>query len=311
MGPRAQGARSGRGLDSAVGHSDRRASIPAGSHGGTRCPTLRRVRWPVRNQPSHRVKRHSSHRSAALTVALAAAMAWMGAACSASPSAVRHEPTSSSSAASTTLPPPSVTTTSAPVAGHRDLAVTKISVTFTDTTRAVTSGGRTLAPERALPTIVWLPSTADRLPLVVFAHGYDVGPDTYSRFCTQLASTGYVVAAPSFPLEDPSRGNGLDRSDLPNEAADVSFVISSMASDARFASRLAAPRVAVVGHSDGADVALMVGYAQGHVDPRVRAIVADAPDPITDQVVPSDVPLLLVQGDADDVVPYSSSQTVF
>jgi len=146
---------------------------------------------------------------------------------------------------------------------------------------------------------------------VVFAHGYDVGPDTYSRFCTQLASTGYVVAAPSFPLEDPSRGNGLDRSDLPNEAADVSFVISSMASDARFASRLAAPRVAVVGHSDGADVALMVGYAQGHVDPRVRAIVADAPDPITDQVVPSDVPLLLVQGDADDVVPYSSSQTVF
>ena len=70
-------------------------------------------------------------------------------------------------------------------------------------------------------------------------------------------------------------------------------------------------RIAVVGHSDGADVVLLVGYGSGHVDPRVRAVVADAPDPMTGGVEPSSVPLLLVQGTADSVVPYSSSQDVF
>jgi pimeloyl-ACP methyl ester carboxylesterase len=144
----------------------------------------------------------------------------------------------------------------------------------------------------------------------VFVHGYDVGPLTYQRFCSNLSSSGYVVAAPSFPLEDPQRGFGLDRGDLPNEATDVSFVISSLEGGA-LAKEIDPSRIAVVGHSDGADVALMMSDEQATADARVRAVLADAPDPIDATVVPAPTPLLLVQGTADSVVPYTASQTVF
>ena len=58
-------------------------------------------------------------------------------------------------------------------------------------------------------------------------------------------------------------------------------------------------------------MALEVGYEQGTVDHRVRAVVAIAPDPIAAPLAPSTAPLLLVQGTADSVVPYTASQTVF
>ena len=179
-----------------------------------------------------------------------------------------------------------------------------------DTGRTVTSDGVVLAPTRSLPTYLWTPVPAGRYPLVVFVHGYDTGPLRYERFCAALASAGYVVAAPSFPLEDPSRGNGLDRGDLPNEATDVSFVITSLEAGAT-ADRLEPSEIAVVGHSDGADVALEVGYEQGTVDHRVQAVVADAPDPITAPTEATAVPLLLVDGTADSIVPYASSQAVY
>jgi fermentation-respiration switch protein FrsA (DUF1100 family) len=56
----------------------------------------------------------------------------------------------------------------------------------------------------------------------------------------------------------------------------------------------------------------MVGYQVGKVDSRVGAIVAIAPDAMQGAVAPPpDAPLLLVQGNADTVVPYANSQTVF
>jgi dienelactone hydrolase len=179
-----------------------------------------------------------------------------------------------------------------------------------DTTRDVVRGGTVLAPGRALPTYVWTPSGTGPFPLVVFIHGYDVGPLTFQRFCSNLASSGYVVAAPSFPLEDPQRDFGLDRADLPHEATDVSFVITTL-EDGTLAKEIDPSRIAVIGHSDGADVALMMSYEQGTADARVRAVIADAPDPIDRSIVPSGSPLLLVQGTADSVVPYTASQTVF
>jgi dienelactone hydrolase len=207
-------------------------------------------------------------------------------------------------------PRPTVSPTPPTVAPIRNLAVSMTRTTFIDASRPVVSHGTTLAVSRTLPTYLWSPTGTGPYPLVVFAHGYDSGPLGYARFCSELASSGYVVAAPSFPLEDPSRGFGLDRADLPNEATDISFVITSLVAQAAVL-RIAPTRVAVVGHSDGADAVLLIGYGLVYVDDRVEAVVADAPDPISGTVVPSTVPLLLVQGTADSVVPYSSSQTVF
>jgi dienelactone hydrolase len=220
-------------------------------------------------------------------------------------------------ALTTTRPPaataPTTTGTTAPPAVQpplRGLAVTMTELPLVDTSRKLVNDGVVLAPQRSLPTYVWTPTAPGAYPLVVFVHGYNIGPLQYQRFCSTLASSGYVVAAPSFPLEDPSRGNGLNRADLPNEAIDVAFVITSLEASAP-ANKIQPGRIAVVGHSDGADVALLVGYEQGTVDSRVQAIVSDAPDPITSTIAPSSVPLLLIQGTADSIVPYSSSQTVF
>jgi dienelactone hydrolase len=198
----------------------------------------------------------------------------------------------------------------APSAFVRGLAVTMSQVPIIDASRQVVSNGTVVASERRLPTYMWMPSGSGPFPLVVFVHGYDVGPLTYQRFCSTLAAAGYVVAAPSFPLEDPASGLGLNEADLPNEVADVSFVITTLGGEP-FASKIDLKEVAVVGHSDGADVALMMSYEQGTLDGRVRAVVSDAPDPIAGTSVSSSVPLLLLQGTADSVVPYSASETVF
>ena len=205
------------------------------------------------------------------------------------------------------VPPTTGTTIPAP---ERSLAVQSTVLPLVDTSRDVVSGGVELAPERTLTTTVWWPMAPGRYPLVVFASGYDVGPSTYARFCSTLASAGYVVAAPSFPLEDPAQGFPLDRGDLPNEAGDVSFVISQMIGGP-LAAMVDPSRVGVVGHSDGADVALEVGYEQQNPAGRPAAVVAVAPDPLTAPVASTSRPLLLVQGSADSVVPYSASQDVF
>jgi len=235
---------------------------------------------------------------ASLAVLMVAAIAGGGVAgCASSPGAARTPAShrGDGTAPTTTAPRPAVT-----------LSVRAL----VDDTRPVVSGGEDLSAERALPTSVWTPAGPGPFPLVVFVPGFDKGPLDYQRFCAALASSGFVVAAPSFPQEDPARGFPLDESHLGDEAADVSFVIASLTGGTT-ADKVDRSEVAVVGHSDGADVALLVGYGQGTVDGRVAAVVADAPDPMTVGVVPSRTPLLLVQGTADSVVPYSASQTVF
>ena len=215
------------------------------------------------------------------------------------------------SGATTTLGSDSPSTgPAAPPAPVRALAVTMTEVPIVDVSRSVVRQGTGLAQQRSLPTYVWSPTASGHYPLVIFVHGYNLGPLNYARFCSALASSGYIVAAPSFPLEDPTRGLGLDRSDLPNEATDVSFVITAL-EHTPLSHQFKSSQIAVVGHSDGADVALMVGYQVGKVDQRVRAIVADAPDPMSGSIAASTAPLLLFQGTADSVVPYSASETVF
>ena len=209
----------------------------------------------------------------------------------------------------TTAPPPSPP--AAAGQGLRGLPVSTTTLSFVDSSRPVVTGGATVDSARRLPTIVYVPQgPSGPLPLVVFAHGYQLGPSDYERVCRQMASAGYVVAAPSFPLADATRGNGLDRDDLPNEATDVSFVITALL-DSSIGQRLDPSHIAVVGHSDGADVALMVGYQSGKVDPRVGAVVAMSPDAMTGPIAAGGPPLLLEHGDADTIVPYSNSTMVF
>ena len=71
-------------------------------------------------------------------------------------------------------------------------------------------------------------TAAGSFPLVVFGHGFAVTPQLYRRMLVAWARAGYVVAAPVFPLENANAPGGPDESDLVNQPADMSLVISRL-----------------------------------------------------------------------------------
>jgi len=148
---------------------------------------------------------------------------------------------------------------------------------FVDRTRSVTlpSGTRVT---RSLRTVVRYPTTPGRHPLIVFAHGFALVPDTSRRLLDAWARAGYVVAAPVFPRTSTVAPGGPTESDLINQPRDVSVVISrllvlSMNSRGVLAGKIDPTRIAVAGQSDGGVTALAVAYDQRFRDPRIRAAI--------------------------------------
>ena len=189
-----------------------------------------------------------------------------------------------------------------------------------DPSRPTVSRGTTLSATRSLPTVVTYPTgSGGPWPLVVFAHGFRLGPPGYARLVATMTAAGYVVAAPSFPLADEAvAGAQVDRGDLPNQPGDVAFVIDQVLAEASdpgspLAGRVDGTRIGAVGHSDGADTVLEVGYHPARHDARVRAVVALSPDAVVaaGTTTGATTPLLLEHGDADAVVPLQESASVF
>jgi hypothetical protein len=145
---------------------------------------------------------------------------------------------------------------------------------------------------------------------VVFAHGFNITPAPYAPLLRAWARAGYVVAAPIFPLTNANAPGGPNESDLINQPADMSFVISRMLAAAAsrrgiLAGLITPRRIAVAGQSDGGSTALAVAYNQHYFDRRIRAamILSGAMIPGLggyDFPVPSP-PLLATQGTADTV----------
>jgi fermentation-respiration switch protein FrsA (DUF1100 family) len=193
--------------------------------------------------------------------------------------------------AGTTPAPPGTPVT--PSAGPAPFAVGLRVLRFVDTSRTIhlphgRSEPRTLVtyvryPALGAPTATDVRGAAPAraggpFPLVVFAHGFAVTPATYARLLQSWARAGYVVAAPVFPLENANAPGGPDESDLANQPADVSFVISRMlaaaqASGGPLTGLLDPARIAVAGQSDGGETALAAAYSRNLRDPRIGAAV--------------------------------------
>jgi dienelactone hydrolase len=153
-------------------------------------------------------------------------------------------------------------------------------------------------------------------PIVIFIHGFDTSADTYAAMEHDLASAGFIVAAPEFPYTSSASAAGLNEDDVVNQAADVSFVIDSLttAPPAVLTGHVASTKVGVVGHSDGAVTALGVADNSCCADPRIGAAVplsgAEARFGGT-WFPPGSPPLLAIHGTDDQVNAFASSQQVF
>jgi fermentation-respiration switch protein FrsA (DUF1100 family) len=145
---------------------------------------------------------------------------------------------------------------------------------------------------------------------VIFGHGFAVTPTIYAPLLRAWTRAGYVVVAPIFPLGNANAPGGPNESDLVNQPADMSFVITRMLSASTalagpFSGLINRRRIAVSGQSDGGDTALTATYNQHFRDTRIRAAVILSGQEIPgvggyDYPAPSP-PLLATQGLADTI----------
>jgi len=194
-------------------------------------------------------------------------------------------PTSSTEAVTTTTTP--ATTTTLPAV----FAVGIRTVSFTDTTRPILdyeaspptelSDTRPIATEIRYPTTTTLgghgevarakPAAGGPFPVIVFAHGYAVMPDTYRLLLDAWVRAGFVVVSPVFPVTNyyewlRQGGGGAPEADVTNQPYDVAFVIarlSALASDPHsFLDGLVdLHRLGLAGQSDGASTVAALVYA--------------------------------------------------
>ncbi|WP_106410615.1 MULTISPECIES: alpha/beta hydrolase family protein [Pseudofrankia] len=258
---------------------------------------------------------------------------------------------SDSSSPSASSPPsarPAATASAAPhgclpaddpaAATQRGYGIGRTQVTFVDHSRptdAAPDRGLAGKPERTIPVVVSYPivpaagaapdapavpgagPAPGRFPLVVLSHGVLAdGTVAADVIAAPLVRQGYVVATPTFPL---SSGPGATILDLPNQPADVSFVITSLGTwsttaGTPLAEHLQASCLAIAGHSLGAATTLAAAYLSCCRDPRVRAVVSLAGTLAPFRGTFADnppIPLLIVHGDKDAVVPLAKSAEIF
>ena len=176
---------------------------------------------------------------------------------------------------------------------------------------AVGTGDRANAPA----------ATADGpFPLVVFGHGFAVTPGLYASLLRDWARAGYVVVAPVFPLANANAPGGPNESDLPNQPADMRFVISRMlaagvSAAGPFGGLIDRRRIAVAGQSDGGDTALATAYDPRFRDVRIGAAIilsgSEIPGMGGFQIPSGGPPLLAVQGTADTINPPEATDAFY
>ena len=98
------------------------------------------------------------------------------------------------------------------------------------------------------------PAAPGRFPLVILAHGFDNTPEALAWLGENLATKGYVVAAPAF--DDPAKF------DVPSALYAVAHRATDIAAVAADLQRRAATGDAILSHADP-DRTALVGYSMG------------------------------------------------
>src|SRR4051794_1910579 len=217
-------------------------------------------------------------------------------------------------------------------------AVGVVNETFVDHKRPTAANGDCAKiTSRTLPTMVFYPavgtapSTAAETnaapdtrggpyPLIVFAHGFGATARSYQPLLEYLASRGYVVAAPTFPLTSGDSSCGPIAGDFVNQPDDQSFVIDSVlhqsaAKSGPLAGLVDRTAIGAAGHSNGAVTTWGLVGNTAVRDRRIDAAVILAG---TLEKFPNGrfdlahaPPVLLVHGSNDSLIPYDLGVAAF
>jgi dienelactone hydrolase len=159
------------------------------------------------------------------------------------------------------------------------------------------------------------PAAPGRFSLVLFAHGWNGSADFYASMDREIASAGFIVAAPSFPHTSSVSGP-MNRGDVVNQPADLAFLIDQFTGTPPelLDGHVAPTKVGVVGHSDGGVTAAGIAFNTCCVDPRVGAAAVLSGAELFfggAWFPPASPPLLAVHGASDEVNPFGASQRLF
>lgn len=173
------------------------------------------------------------------------------------------------------------------------------------------------APERTLPTRVWYPAEAagtgaepsaeGPFPIIGWAHGFASANFEGEFVGRHLASHGYVVVAPTFPLSNGGAPGGPTIADMTNQPGDLDFVmdrIADGAAGAALAAAIDASTRGIAGLSLGGGTVLIGAFHPKWRIEDIGAAVALAPAScfFGADLYARSLPLLVVAGDADMLV---------
>jgi predicted dienelactone hydrolase len=265
----------------------------------------------------------------------------------ATPTAVTATPTAIPTTAPTVEPTvapttaPTVEPTIAPTpvtqnpAESGPFAVGVSTLTLVDESRPTDANGDYPgATSRTLVTEVWYPAEGgpqpgelrdaplDRsqapYPLIVFSHGLTGNRRQSSSYTAHLASHGYVVISPDFPLSTGDAPGGPRIGDAVNQPGDVSFLIDRFLQFSNepgnlFESAIDETAIGLTGHSTGGLTAILATFGP-LADPRVKATLPLAPMGCmvgSQAYAASHIPLLVIGGSADQVVGFPSIRQAY
>lgn len=200
-------------------------------------------------------------------------------------------------------PPPDASAAPGPPGTYQ---VAELTETFVDESRpTVAPDGAVNEPSRTLVTTIVHPTAEGPFPLIVLAHGQTGHPSKLSQLMQTWASSGYVVAAPVFPLtsnQSPVQVTG----DYVNQPADVSFVIDELLArsegDGALAGLVDSDHIGAAGLSLGGATVYGLAFHSCCRDDRIDAVLV-----MSGLALPFDgtfefppVPLLVIHGNGDE-----------
>ena len=206
--------------------------------------------------------------------------------------------------------------------------VAEFDVTLVDPSRP-TRPNRTFpgTPDRTLIARVWfptdgatgaigdaapVPAPGGPFPLIGYSHGYVSARVEATDLARHLASHGYVVVAPDYPLGNGGAPGGPTLADLAMQPGDLGFVMDGVA---RLPGKYGALSAAIdgsnrgiAGLSMGGATTLIAAYHPALGLEGVRAAVAFAPLSCLfgEAFYARSVPTLILSGDADELIPFAT-----